>query len=303
MDSALFQRIAEELFPTVELVDLRGWGESLILPNIIELIRHTHSFGCDIRFVTNLSFSRETVLEALAEHHCYLAVSIDSAEYDILPKLRGNASLAKIKSNLVTLVKLYRAIHGSAERITLFCTVQRPALKTLESLVFFAAEVGVSEIRLAKVTAPKKPHLSLCGQDEAVIAALESVQNAARRNGIKVLVATHFAGLPENQHGIPSCIHPWTYAYINVRGEVGFCDHLIGPFARKLLMGDLNNTCFNKIWNSSRWQDLRREHLGPRRAEAPLFAHCDWCYRNRFVEFEDLFFSELAGSKIMLSSY
>ena len=53
MDDTLFRRVAEELFPTSELVDLRGWGESLLLPDIVELIRYTRSFACDIRFVTN----------------------------------------------------------------------------------------------------------------------------------------------------------------------------------------------------------------------------------------------------------
>lgn len=301
MDGVLFRRVAEELFPTAELVDLRGWGESLLLPNIAEVIRFTRSFGCDVRFVTNLSFRSERVLAALAENHCYVAVSLDSAEDDILPNLRRGASLARIRSNLKFLVNQYRALYGNSERIVLNCTVQRPALATLESLVTFAAEVGVPEIRLASVSAARKPHLSLCGRDEAVAAALQLLGSAGRREGIRVVAATHFAGLPENQAGIPACIHPWTYACINVDGLVGFCDHLIGPFARKYLIGNLRVSSFSEIWNSDQWQELRREHLGPRRVEAALFSHCDWCYRKRFVEFEDMFFPELASSKVKLS--
>ena len=301
MDNVLFRRVAEELFPTAEMVDLRGWGESLLLPDIMEIIRYTHSFGCDIRFVTNLSFRREAVLNALDEHHCYVAVSLDSAEDNVLRLLRTGASLAIIRSNLKTLVNKYRESHGNADRIMLICTVQRPALKTLESLVTLAAEVGVPEIQLARVSASSKPHLSLCGQDEEVVAALQLMRSAGLREGVRVIAATHFAGLPENQPSIPPCIHPWTYAYVNVDGLVGFCDHLIGPSNQNYLIGDLRVSGFNEIWNSDQWQELRREHRGPRRADAARFAHCDWCYRNRFVEFEDTFFPELVSMKVNLS--
>ncbi len=303
LSKTLFCRVAEKLFPTAELVDLRGWGESLLLPDIIEVIRYTSNFGCAIRFVTNLSFRRKEVLDALAEHNCYLAVSVDSAEDDILPKLRHGASLTNIRSNLLSLVKRYRELHGNADRIVLNCTVQRPALPTLSSLVGFAVEVGVAEIRLAGVSAANKPHLSLCGQDKAVDVALQSLGTAARRHGIRVIATTHFAGLPENRPGISSCIRPWSFACVNVDGLVGFCDHLIGPFARKYLIGDLRISGIDEIWNSHRWKEVRQEHWGPRRAVAELFTHCDWCYRKRFVEFEDLFYPRLASLKVKIPDH
>jgi len=302
LDSALFRRVAEELFPTAELVDLRGWGESLLLPNICEVMRYTRSFGCDVRFVTNLSFNRKAVLAALAEHHCYVAVSLDSAEVDVLLNLRRGASLARIRSNLKILVSQCRALHGNSDRIVLNCTVQAPALATLESLVTFAAEVGVPEVRLASVSASKKPHLSLCGRDEDVAAALQLVQRTGEQHGIRVVAATHFAGLPESDPHKMACLRPWSFACVNVDGLVGFCDHLIGPFARKYLIGDLRVSGFTEIWNSDQWQELRREHRGPRRAGAEMFSHCDWCYRKRFVEFEDLFLPELGPAKINLST-
>lgn len=300
MDGALFRRVAEELFPTAEMVDLRGWGESLLLPEIVEVIRYTRDFGCDVRFVTNLSFRRDVVLAALAEHHCHLAVSLDSADDDILPNLRRGASLARIRSNLQFLVKQYRALHGDADRIALYCTVQRPALATLGSLITFAAEVGVPELRLASVST-RMPHLSLSGCDEDVAVALKSVTVAGQQYGIRVVVVTHFASLPERGPDESACIRPWSFACVNVDGSVSFCDHLIGPFARKYVIGNLGVSSFRDIWNSDQWQALRREHCIGRRADAPLFSHCYWCYRKRFVEFEDHFLPELAASKLILS--
>ncbi len=301
IDNGLFRRVAADLFPTADMVDLRGWGESLLLPNIVEIIEFTRSFGCDIRFVTNLSFRREAVFSALAEHHCHIAVSLDSAEANVLPNLRRGASLERIRSSLKFLVREYRDYHGSSDRIAINCTVQRPALPSLESMVTFAAEVGVSEIRLASVSSTKA-HLSLCGCDEDVLTALRSVQSVARRHEVRVIAATHFAGLPEREPNASACIRPWSFASVDVDGSVGFCDHLIGPFARKYLMGSLWRSSFSEIWNSAQWQELRREHVGSRRADAPLFSHCDWCYRKRFIDFEDFFVPKLAAHKIDITT-
>ena len=33
MSDEMFARVEDELFPTADLIDLRGWGESLILRN------------------------------------------------------------------------------------------------------------------------------------------------------------------------------------------------------------------------------------------------------------------------------
>jgi radical SAM protein with 4Fe4S-binding SPASM domain len=302
MSRELFGEIADALFPTAELVDLRGWGESLILPDIIDLIHLTSEYGCEIRFVTNLSFRNDSVLRTLAEFNCFVAVSLDSADPATLESLRRGADFDRISSNLALLVRHYKNLRGTADRVAIHCTVQKPALDGLESIVDFAARVGISEIILASVSAPKKPQISLCGHDAEVQKALALISHAAARTGVRVIAATQFAGLPQNGPDLPHCIHPWSYAYINVNGEVGFCDHLIGPYAASYLVGDLRRSSFHEIWNSDKWQDLRKEHVGARRESAPLFKKCSWCYQHRYIDFEDAFIAECAERKVYVSA-
>src|SRR6266851_6288585 len=45
MSEQMFARIESELFPTADLIDLRGWGESLILPEFPERARRASRFG------------------------------------------------------------------------------------------------------------------------------------------------------------------------------------------------------------------------------------------------------------------
>jgi MoaA/NifB/PqqE/SkfB family radical SAM enzyme len=301
MSRELFVKIADALFPKAELVDLRGWGESLILPDIIDLIRRTSEYGCEIRFVTNLSFRNNTVLRTLAEFNCFVAVSLDSADPVTLESLRRGARFETISSNLEFLAEQYKLLHGTADRLTIHCTVQQPSLEGLELIVDLASRVGISEVMLASVSAPKKPHISLCGHDAEVQKALLLISRAAAKTGVRVIAATQFSGLPQNEPDLPHCIHPWSYAYINVDGKVGFCDHLIGPYAAAYLVGDLEISTFRDIWNGEKWQELRREHVGARRESAPLFKKCAWCYKHRYIDFEDSFLPEYAERKVYIS--
>ena len=84
MSEALFARIEAELFPTADLIDLRGWGESLILAEFPDRARRAARSGAALRVVTNLSFRRDATLDLLAELGFYVGVSIDTADADLL---------------------------------------------------------------------------------------------------------------------------------------------------------------------------------------------------------------------------
>lgn len=299
LSDAHFERIADELFATAELVDLRGWGESLILPDFPARLERTVEAGCGVRVVTNLSFRRDAVLERLAEVGAMIGVSIDSAEADTLAELRLGAHLGRIEHNLALLGAAYGRA-GLSHRLSFYVTVQRPALPHLETLVTLAARHGIPQIRLGPVTIQPGHPLDLSDARDEVQRALDRMHAAAAEHGVEVsFLASLVEGMVERSHDLP-CLHPWAYAYFAWDGSVGFCDHLIGPGGDPFLMGHLDRQSFDEIWNGPAWVELRREHLGQRRADAPLFHECAWCYRNRHADFEDLLVPGCARSRITL---
>jgi radical SAM protein with 4Fe4S-binding SPASM domain len=289
MSRERFGRIANELFPTAEMVDLRGWGESLILPDVEEFIRTTARYGTTMRFVTNLSFHRDEVLDCLAEFGCHVAVSFDTADPNLFSHLRHGANLAQVSRNIEHLLDRYRKHSQQVDLVYLTCTVQSPALKHLSDIIDFAANRGVREVRIFGVTAGSQSELSLANSTEEVDLALGRVATRALETGVRVFVGTRLGSMPENPLGGPACIHPWAYAAITFDGHVGFCDHLIGPDGASYLIGNLDTSTFEQIWNGPEWKELRREHLTTRRSSANKFHECDWCYRNRYIDFEHLF--------------
>lgn len=292
--------VVASLFGAAWMIDLRGWGESLLLPDISERIRRAAGSGALVRFVTNLAFRRPDVIEEIVTSGCYVSVSVDSVTADMFRHLRGGANLELVKQNLATLTDGNIRRHGNAERISLNTTVQAPALLELEHIVDFAAEVRVPEVRLFSVTADCSSPLSLSGRADAVDEALKRAATRATERGVRLTVGTRLgsmAGPVDN----PPCMHPWSYAYFSWEGAVGFCDHLIGPDGEPYLVGSLKDRSFEEIWNGPEWTALRAEHVGERRQSAPFFHECSWCYANRFVDFEHVFDPDAENRRVFLA--
>jgi hypothetical protein len=57
---------------------------------------------------------------------------------------------------------------------------------------------------------------------------------------------------------------------------------------------------FEDIWNGDAWTALRREHLAGRRASAPYFHECAWCYKNRHVDCEDIVEPACEGRRLLI---
>jgi len=300
MRAEVFAKVSAELFESAEMIDLRGWGESLVLPEFAECMRAAEISGAQTRVVTNLSFRQPAVLKALAAAGTHVTVSLDSAEPSVLAGLRPGAHLPLIEENLKTLSARYREIWGSAERLTILCTVQLPALAGLYKLAELAWECGVGEVRLAAVSVPAGSPLALCEAPRRVDQALSELAHACRRRGIAVVVTTQLGSMPENGGIIPPCIRPWAYVAVNYEGRLGFCDHLIGPVGDRFILGDLRTTPLQEIWNGVAWMELRREHVGRRDASGPNFSRCSRCYRHRYVEFEDVLVPEAAERRVYL---
>jgi MoaA/NifB/PqqE/SkfB family radical SAM enzyme len=303
MSDEVFRRVAEQLFSTAELVDLRGWGESLLLPDFEARARVAHEAGCQLRIVTNLSFNRPDILKLLAELNFHVSVSCDGASAEVFEALRRGGRWTLFLKNLRDLTTAYEQAGSQRSRICLSMTCQAPNVHEIPEVVALAADVGISTVKLFPVTTTSPDHPLALQDAAATTRAVYRAAKVARAAGVRLqLGASLWGDLDRDPLDEPSCIHPWMYCYISYEGKVGFCDHLIGPAGEPYLMGDLRVTPFVEIWNCDRWVTLREEHAARRRSTHKDFHECAWCYRNRFPDFENLLMPtlrplELAGGE------
>lgn len=293
MNSQLFNTVFQDLVPYAEVVDIRGWGESLILPDIEEKIRLISDVGSKVRVVTNLSFKRDNVLRALAETNSILDISLDATNPQLLSVLRTGSNINTITNNIRSLVDYY-CDHSN---LSVMITVQRGNVEHLPELIEDISSLGIRNIRLSSVTAEADSPISLVGIEPLIDEALSIASKIALKKGVKLTASNRLGSMPENGKEISPCIHPWYYCYVSYDGSVSFCDHLIGPGNKEYIVGNLYDSTFAQIWNGTAMQDMRQEHLGLRRESAHQFSHCSWCYKNKYVDFEERFVSQESERK------
>jgi radical SAM protein with 4Fe4S-binding SPASM domain len=289
------------LLEKAKLVDLRGWGESLILKGIDKIISRVAKTGAQVRFVTNLSYKvAPVVLETLAKYNCYVDISLDSSDPQILKKVRRGADLSVISSNLSSLLRMYSEYHGDTGRVGLTSTVQYPSLKSLHELILFAASHRVQKIKFFPVDVDIESTLSLQGKDCEVDEFISKAKHLAKIHKTNVLIGSKLGSTFSSLPSTFTCIHPWSYCSISFNGDVGFCDHLIGPTFDSISMGNINSSSFQDIWNGEKWQGLRLNHLQSKCGGDEMSSHCTWCYQNKYIDFEDMFDPSLSSLKVFL---
>jgi MoaA/NifB/PqqE/SkfB family radical SAM enzyme len=288
MSPDLFDRIARELFPTAEIVDLRGWGESTILKRFPEYVDTTLAYGCVPRLVTNLTVPNEQLWRTLVRNRAFISVSFDAATEETLAVLRPGAKLTSIMDNLAIIADEARISGIGLDRVNLNVVVQPRGIAELTQIVALGAELGIAVHLNPLSTGWDDPDHLRFHLDELTAAIGDAAVLAEERDVDVRINAALDEMLAEPAHAAKMCSHPWMYCYVNYVGRVGFCDHLIGAPGADHLIGDLQTAPFADIWNSPLYQKLRAEHAAWDSGSIPSFNECNWCYRNRYVDFDEV---------------
>ncbi|MCF6473396.1 radical SAM protein [Nonomuraea sp. MG754425] len=301
MSDELFTRVAEELFPTAEIVDLRGWGESTIRRDFPRFVEEALDYGCRLRLVTNLTLRNEALWRRLVSAGSLIAVSFDASDARTFAAVRGGAKLDVVLRNLEILADEAERSGVGTELIHLNVVVQSPALGELSGIIETAARLGL-RVQLNPVTLANDDPQNLAFHKDTLNDELARAVTMATDAGVEVqLNAVLYPESGQDAHTNKTCTHPWMYSYVNYRGQVGFCDHLIGAPAEQHLIGDLTTSSFAEIWNGPTYQRLRFEHARGRDFLSPWFDECRWCYFNRYVDFDDVSYPPYVAHKQILT--
>ncbi|MFI9388543.1 radical SAM protein [Kutzneria sp. NPDC052558] len=286
MSAELFDRVAEELFPTAEIVDLRGWGESTILKRFPQFVDKTLEYGCRIKLVTNLTVPNEDMWRKLVRNRALIGVSFDAGDQETFELLRRGAKFPVVKRNLEILADEGRESGVGTDGIHLNVVIQPAALPNLPQIVRIAADLGI-KVRINPLSADSADPDNLVYHRERMLEALSEMADVAVAESVDVQINAALDPLwADDLHADKTCTHPWMYCYVNYGGRVGFCDHLIGAPAEQHLLGDLTTTSFADIWNGPAYQELRAAHGRGREGLAGRYEECNWCYHNRYVDFD-----------------
>jgi radical SAM protein with 4Fe4S-binding SPASM domain len=290
----LYQRIADELFPTAEVVDLRGWGESTLHPDFLSCVKYALKFGVELKIITNLSIPDQGLWRFLVESNFRIGVSFDGSTKSSFEILRKGASFDNVLRNLEVISKRATELNR-LNNVYLLCVAQGANVTELRKIVEIASVFRIPTVRFSPITTEEGDLNNLKNHKQTTQRALREVLQTGAQLGVDVELTASLIEGGDPELAAKRCIHPWMYCYINYRGEVGFCDHLIGPSARKYLFGNLATNTFKEIWNNEAFRALRASHNDWRNGIAGRFEECKWCYKNRFIDLEDLVYPAYAS--------
>ena len=145
---SLFREIVE-LMPAESLVDLNGWGEPLLHPQLADMSALVNARKCIPGFSTNGLLLSEKKAAALMEAGLgYLAFSLDGASPETYRTVRGG-NFERVLRNIQTMVRLRSG--AVFPQISLTFVMLKTNLGDVPDLVRLAARLGVDFIRLKKV--------------------------------------------------------------------------------------------------------------------------------------------------------
>ncbi len=154
MSFDLFRKLAEQIFPTLIAADLRGFGETTMLPYWPEVISYLEKYPyIDWYLVTNLSHPKAELWEKMISLGFELGFSCDGATKETFEAIRVGANFKQIRKNLKVIqsaLKLY-----NRGLIYFISTIQKKNFHEMGQIVELAAEFSVSEVQFKMVQGEK----------------------------------------------------------------------------------------------------------------------------------------------------
>jgi len=287
MDDKIFDILLKDYIPYASFVDLRAWGESLILQNFDEYVNKIAKFGPRIQLVTTLACGNKKALQSLIDNDVYISVSLDTADKKTYESIRKGANYDTVIKNIEFLTREIAKKHGNPNsRMRLaIVPLQRKNLDYLEGIIQLAIRYNISEICLGPLFSFPKNRNLLEYNKAKTKKALRTCVKYAKKYGIKFqLLSTPFPELRFSDKVFDLCCHPWLYTVVNYQGKACLCDHILGTGGIKHSIGNVTEDK-ESVWNGKEAQRQRLAHI--QKNMAVTSRPCVKCYvKGRYADHE-----------------
>jgi MoaA/NifB/PqqE/SkfB family radical SAM enzyme len=292
----------EPHFANAALVFLQGWGEPLLHPRFWEMARRAKASGARVGFTTNgIRLDRDNLARLLDVPIDIMGVSIAGTTAATSDRWRAGNDFARLGAALTELKRIQAARRAQATDVHIAYMLLASNWRELEGLPALAEAWGASEVVVNNLTFIADPALqpeSMLERPDlwpSVLELLETVREQAAAHG----VALHYYR-PDTREPHALCTeHVLTACFVSWQGDVAPCvltNHSIkhGNTAthyfrgraypvERCVFGNVNETTFDAIWNSSEACAFRaafkrrRKHKRPGTDDLP--ESCERCYK------------------------
>ncbi|MFH1399781.1 MAG: hypothetical protein ABIG95_06770 [Candidatus Woesearchaeota archaeon] len=249
MDLALFKKIAKEVFPHVEEVDLRGFGESTVRDDFKQILTFLAKFTCTFSIITNFAKKDDELWETMLQRNYHLFLSIDASTKELGEYIRKGLDFDILTHNLQLLKTNIQKNPAIAKNICLKMAVQKINMSEIENILLLSSKYLIPTVELLYVEQPGLTIAEL--PPEQVRKTIDSARTLAAKLDIRLILRSR--RFNSNCKIIKNCTKPFDIAYINYKGWIGPCDHQMGLLVLTPYTGNLMQD-----WNSFNFRLYRK---------------------------------------------
>lgn len=263
-------------YPYIKKLELSGWGEPFLHPQIINMAREAKARGLTVVATTNGTM-RERMLGAYEAGLDHISVSLEGGTKETYESVRVGSDWKAMLHNLIALGETGKSLQVNV-------TLMEENKDEIVHLIYVMADMGVEHVKLRNlnlITSEYNHSQSLYHEDlsEMIYATSEAASDCG------VVLSVDKA----NQKKSTSCRIPATTMYISAEGRVSPCCALGHHISFEdedgktddiyTVFGSLHDQTLLEIWRNPRYVEFREKWV---RREVPEC--CGHCYYRRGKE-------------------
>lgn len=249
MEFALFQKIVDEAKGFVYDMNLHHSGESLLHPQILDMIRYAKAAGIYTRLHTNATLLDENKAQGILDAGLdFLSFSFDGYDKATYENIRRGANFEQTLANILHFLRLKKA-QTKTRPLVVFEVINFSG-KTDDSERQQAFQQQFDGLPLEKFT-------------------LKSAHNWGGKYDAN--------GNPLHPEKYCACTFPWYALIVFWNGKVSPCPQ---DFFNNLCLGDVNHSTLWEIWHGEPLVTLREKMKTKQYRDLNPCATCDLLYRD-----------------------
>jgi len=248
----LFTMVVDEMAPHVKTTTLHIWGEPLLHPRAIDLIRYARERGIRVSISTNATLLSEAMAKGLMDSglsEIYLC--LDGMRKETYEAIRKKADFEETKANIERFIDL-RQSSDAGPRTYVQIIEMEPTREETEEFRRYWDRPGVDRVN---------------------VKAFDSWGNQVKEINRLRDPEDELPSLKNRYH----CPLLWYHCHVYFDGTVTCCDR---DYGTKYPLGNVRDAGgVMKVWNGPKMQELRRKHLERDLKDVPPCRSCtEWSW-------------------------
>ena len=239
MSLECFKRLVDDVSKTKPLIKLYMSGESMLHPNLFEMIEYVNEVGCTSMLHTNGTLlNKDKSVKLINSSLNYLSFSFDGSNSEVYEKMRTPAKFDDVKSKILEYFKLKKdkGPYTSVEIIKMKDTEE-----SIGDFISLWKDSGADSIDVVRC-------MTWLGDVDDMRVEIPVVEDDE-----------------------PYCVRPFQFGNILSDGTaVPCCMDVRGH----LPLGNINENTFEEIWYGKKYRDLREEMLNKKISKNSICYEC-----------------------------